>query len=87
MFLGEDIEVLYYPETDKLNKPFFRRLTHLAEKFSIQLEPFEILLKNTKSSTMKPRLQLSWDEFITLMDAHHPPKQELYEKALEANTT
>ena len=36
---------------------------------------------------MKPRLQLSRDEFITLMDAHHPPKPELYEKALEANTT
>ena len=40
VFLQDDVDALYYPETDRLNKPFFRKLTHLAEKFSIQLEPY-----------------------------------------------
>ena len=33
-----------------------------------------------------PRLQMSREEFIERMDAHHPPKPELFETALKENT-
>lgn len=33
-----------------------------------------------------PRFALSHDEFIVAMNAHHPPKPDLFEEAIEANS-
>lgn len=40
VFLKEDVEMLYYPETDQFNKEFFSKLKRLAEEFEIKLEPY-----------------------------------------------
>ena len=40
VFLKEDVEMLYYPETDQFNKEFFSKLKRLEEEFDIKLEPY-----------------------------------------------
>ena len=40
VFLKDDVDDLYYPETDELNRPFFRKLRRLAEEFRFGREPY-----------------------------------------------
>lgn len=40
VFLGHDVEMLYYPETDQFNKEFFLKLKRLEDEFGIKLEPY-----------------------------------------------
>jgi len=36
----KDVEMLYYPETDRFNKEFFSKLKRFEEEFEIKLEPY-----------------------------------------------
>jgi len=40
VFLEDDVDVLYYPETDQFNKEFFAKLKRLEKEFKIKLEPY-----------------------------------------------
>ena len=40
VFLKDDVEMLYYPETDQFNKEFFAKLKCFEEEFEIKLEPY-----------------------------------------------
>ena len=40
VFLDRDVEILYYPETDELNRPFFRKLRRLAEECQFDLTSY-----------------------------------------------
>lgn len=40
VLLKDDVEMLYYPETDRFNREFFSKLKRLAEEFGIKLEPY-----------------------------------------------
>ena len=36
-FLSDDVDRLYFPETDRYNRPFFRKLVELASRYKIRL--------------------------------------------------
>jgi len=40
VFLEDDVDMLYYPETDQFNKPFFKKLKRLEKDFGIELVPY-----------------------------------------------
>ncbi len=40
VFLENDVDMLYYPETDQFNKPFFNKLKRLEKDFGIELVPY-----------------------------------------------
>ncbi len=40
VFLEDDVDMLYYPETDQFNKPFFKKLKKLEKDFGIELVPY-----------------------------------------------
>lgn len=40
VFLEDDVDVLYYPETDQFNKEFFAKLKRFEEEFKIELKPY-----------------------------------------------
>lgn len=40
VFLENDVDVLYYPETDQFNKEFFSKLKRFEEEFKIELKPY-----------------------------------------------
>ena len=37
VWMDNDVEALYYPQTDELNKPFFRKLEQLESMYNVQL--------------------------------------------------
>lgn len=40
VFLENDVDMLYYPETDQFNKEFFAKLKRFEEEFKIKLKPY-----------------------------------------------
>jgi len=40
VFLEDDVDMLYYPETDQFNEPFFKKLKRLEKDFGIELVPY-----------------------------------------------
>jgi len=40
VFLENDVDVLYYPETDQFNREFFSKLKRFEEEFNIELKPY-----------------------------------------------
>jgi hypothetical protein len=40
VFLEDDVEALYYPETDQFNRSFFRKLRRFEDEFNITLKPY-----------------------------------------------
>ncbi|MCR4306726.1 MAG: hypothetical protein NUV42_02030 [Candidatus Yonathbacteria bacterium] len=40
VFLENDVDMLYYPETDQFNKEFFSKLKRFEEECGIQLKPY-----------------------------------------------
>lgn len=40
VFLEDDVDMLYYPETDQFNRPFFKKLKRFEKDFGIELIPY-----------------------------------------------